>query len=45
MLELKKKGIDTIKLIFAGDGLLNNQLLEFIIKNDLEDLTQYVGKI
>ena len=45
MLNLKKEGIDNIKLILAGDGPLKNELLEFITNNDLEDSVHYIGKI
>jgi len=45
MLELKKKGFDSIRLVLAGDGSLREEIIEFIEANELERTVSYVGKI
>ena len=44
ILELKKKGSD-VKLKLAGDGPLKSEFLEFIEKNHLTNMINYVGKV
>ena len=45
LVELKKRGINNVKLLLAGDGPLKDEFLNFIEKNNLEDTVNYIGSI
>ena len=45
LVELKKRGVNNVEFILAGDGPLKEKYLNFIEKNGLGDTVNYIGKL
>ncbi len=45
LVELRNKGYKNIKLDLAGDGPLKDEYLNFVEKNNLKDIVNYMGTI